>query len=345
MTGRPGEYSSIVNSASKIHSQSFGANVGLRFFLGKGGAAMNISHTTQSDPAACNSCSGSFALHGLPAGAQASVSYKLNGAVTPVVLPGTVAADGALTVPGLCAGSYTDIQAGIGNKTAGSNPVTLTDPKLIIGNVVSQNPSAAGACDGSITVSGIVAGQKANITYSINGRQASYTNTVSPDQSIRIPGLCAGTVTDVQVAQGTCTAQWNDRMPIVLAHPKAVIQAPPVVTAEDDQMSQILFAFNTSDIRPESYAVLDRAYAFMQQDSEARVIIDGNTDKIGSDDYNQKLSERRAAAVKAYLMKRGISAGRISQQGNGERSPVATNNTGEGRRQNRRAELLIRISK
>jgi OOP family OmpA-OmpF porin len=81
----------------------------------------------------------------------------------------------------------------------------------------------------------------------------------------------------------------------------------------------------------------------MKSDHTTTVFIDGNTDKIGSDEYNQKLSERRAAVVRAYLIKHGISAGRIKDHGNGEREPVASNNTVTGRSKNRRAELVIRM--
>jgi OOP family OmpA-OmpF porin len=110
-------------------------------------------------------------------------------------------------------------------------------------------------------------------------------------------------------------------------------------------MSQVLFDFNESVIRPSSYGVIDRVLEQLRQDRDAYVVIDGNTDHVGSDEYNQKLSERRADAVKAYLNNKGISDSRIRNSGNGEREPVAPNSSVDGRSKNRRAELLIRISK
>ena len=67
----------------------------------------------------------------------------------------------------------------------------------------------------------------------------------------------------------------------------------------------------------------------------------GHTDSIGTDAYNQKLSERRAASVKAYLVSKGIDPNRIYTEGKGKKNPIASNKTKEGRAQNRRVEIEI----
>jgi OOP family OmpA-OmpF porin len=69
------------------------------------------------------------------------------------------------------------------------------------------------------------------------------------------------------------------------------------------------------------------------------VIATGHTDSIGTERYNQKLSERRAAAVKAYLVSKGIPASKITTIGKGETQPVATNKTAAGRQKNRRVDI------
>jgi OOP family OmpA-OmpF porin len=110
-------------------------------------------------------------------------------------------------------------------------------------------------------------------------------------------------------------------------------------------MTQVLFDFGKSTLRNSSYAVIDRVYDELQKDKDAYVTIDGNTDQVGTEEYNQALSERRAAAVKNYLVGKGISESRIQEKGHGENDPAATNSTVEGRSKNRRAELLIKIRK
>jgi OOP family OmpA-OmpF porin len=73
-----------------------------------------------------------------------------------------------------------------------------------------------------------------------------------------------------------------------------------------------------------------------------KVDISGHTDAVGSEGYNQGLSERRANVVKQYLLRKGVDAGRVSTYAYGESKPVATNDTDEGRAQNRRSELRTR---
>jgi OOP family OmpA-OmpF porin len=71
------------------------------------------------------------------------------------------------------------------------------------------------------------------------------------------------------------------------------------------------------------------------------IIAVGHTDSVGSDAYNQKLSVRRAEAIKAYLVSKGIEKNRIYTEGKGEKQPVADNKTAEGRAKNRRVEIEV----
>jgi OOP family OmpA-OmpF porin len=87
--------------------------------------------------------------------------------------------------------------------------------------------------------------------------------------------------------------------------------------------------------------VLDEAAQILQDNPDVRVTIEGHTDAVGSDAYNQQLSERRAAAVKRYLVTKGIAADRLETVGRGESEPVSSNETDEGRAMNRRAELKV----
>ncbi|MGE5640969.1 MAG: OmpA family protein, partial [Clostridia bacterium] len=71
------------------------------------------------------------------------------------------------------------------------------------------------------------------------------------------------------------------------------------------------------------------------------VIAIGHTDSIGTDEYNQKLSVRRAESVKSYLVSKGVEQNRVYTEGKGEKQPVATNKTKEGRQKNRRVEIEV----
>ena len=82
-------------------------------------------------------------------------------------------------------------------------------------------------------------------------------------------------------------------------------------------------------------------YMFLERNKDVRIKIIGHTDSVGSDAANQKLSEGRAAAVREDLIKRGILADRIEAEGRGESQPVDTNETEEGRQNNRRVEIEI----
>ena len=102
----------------------------------------------------------------------------------------------------------------------------------------------------------------------------------------------------------------------------------------------ILFAVNSDRIRPESTPTLEEIAGVLSDHADLRLRIEGHTDADGEDAYNQDLSERRAAAVKAYLVEHGIDASRLETAGLGEAQPVAGNDSPAGRQQNRRVELV-----
>ncbi len=100
-----------------------------------------------------------------------------------------------------------------------------------------------------------------------------------------------------------------------------------------------LFDFDKSVVRPDGKKSIDEALAKLKGVDLEMVVATGHTDSIGTDAYNQKLSERRAAAVKDYLVSKGIPAAKVTTIGKGETQPVATNKTKEGRQKNRRVDI------
>jgi hypothetical protein len=101
------------------------------------------------------------------------------------------------------------------------------------------------------------------------------------------------------------------------------------------------FDLNKSSLASESYPVLDHAASILNENPDLKVEIQGYTDNLGSEGYNQRLSESRAAAVKEYLVSKGIEAKRLTTIGMGELNPVAANTTIEGRAKNRRVEFKV----
>jgi OmpA-OmpF porin, OOP family len=106
-------------------------------------------------------------------------------------------------------------------------------------------------------------------------------------------------------------------------------------------LGDVLFEFNQADLKPGAMQKLYPLVTFLQENPTRNVVIEGHTDNVGSDAYNQDLSERRAEAVRGFLMQNGIRAERITAQGQGKSSPIASNKTEAGRQQNRRVEIII----
>jgi OOP family OmpA-OmpF porin len=101
------------------------------------------------------------------------------------------------------------------------------------------------------------------------------------------------------------------------------------------------FDFNSAALTPDGMGKLDNAAKVMTENPTLVVGVEGHTDSVGSDAYNQGLSERRAQSAVSYLVSKGIDATRLQPTGYGESKAVATNDTAEGRAQNRRVDLVV----
>lgn len=106
-------------------------------------------------------------------------------------------------------------------------------------------------------------------------------------------------------------------------------------------LSDVLFDFDEATLKPGGERVAARLAEFMREYPEHRIRVEGHTDSVGPESYNQELSRRRAAAVKEAVAERGISGSRIETAGYGEQYPVASNDNTAGRQRNRRVEVVI----
>ena len=120
-----------------------------------------------------------------------------------------------------------------------------------------------------------------------------------------------------------------------------ILQAKPTDRGLVLTLGDTLFATGKSELKSGASANLDRITAFMSEYPKRTAAIEGFTDSMGSDDMNQSLSERRANAVKNYLVNQGVSSARLTASGRGENSPIADNDSAAGRQQNRRVEVVI----
>jgi OOP family OmpA-OmpF porin len=103
----------------------------------------------------------------------------------------------------------------------------------------------------------------------------------------------------------------------------APLQPPAPVLQRITLNTDVLFEFNSANLRPGAHQKLDELAQTMQGAEVDRIVAVGHADRIASDDYNRDLSERRAAAVKEYLVQKGVDAQRVEAQGRGESEPVA----------------------
>lgn len=148
-----------------------------------------------------------------------------------------------------------------------------------------------------------------------------------------------------QDADGDGVFDGLDRCPDTPAGAQVDADGCPLKAAEpaaprNVTLDGVNFDGDSARLRPESLAILDNAAATLKEWSGVKVEVAGHTDSVSSDAYNLKLSQRRAEAVRAYLVKRGVAAERLTAKGYGESAPVADNRTAAGRAKNRRVELV-----
>lgn len=127
----------------------------------------------------------------------------------------------------------------------------------------------------------------------------------------------------------------------VVAPPPPAPAPQPAVASKVTYSADAFFDFDKSVLKPEGKAKLDDLVGKVKDINLEVIIAVGHTDSVGTDAYNQKLSVRRAEAVKAYLVSKGIEKNRVYTEGKGEKQPIADNKTAAGRAQNRRVEIEV----
>jgi OOP family OmpA-OmpF porin len=165
----------------------------------------------------------------------------------------------------------------------------------------------------------------------------------------KCPGTPAGRKVNAQGCEldtdGDGVVDSQDKCPTIHAKtadgcPAPVVEAAPVAPPKKLVLGDVLFATNEATLTESSVETLDKAAASLKEWGDVKIEVAGYTDNTGTDEHNEKLSLHRADAVRTYLIGKGVAADRLTAKGYGESNPVASNDTVEGRTENRRVELV-----
>jgi len=167
-------------------------------------------------------------------------------------------------------------------------------------------------------------GTPAGVAVDKDGCPLDSDNDGVPDYLDKCPGTPAG----VAVDKDGCPP------PVVIPQPRVEKE----IIEKGRTTLNVLFDFDKSTIKKGYFNDIDELVAVMKQYPDLNVTVEGHTDSVGSDAYNKKLSQRRANAIKGYMVNKGIDAKRLTAVGYGEEKPIADNATKEGQAQNRRVE-------
>jgi OOP family OmpA-OmpF porin len=196
-----------------------------------------------------------------------------------------------------------------------------------------QKPWGKGALGGGVAGAvggGIAAGAGSNNTGAFD---------IGNDNEDKALAVATGVIGGALVGAIIGHCLW-DQSAIVAAPPPPPAPAPAPVQKKI-VLRGVNFDFDKANIRPDATPILKEAATILKENAALKVSVEGHTDAKGTDDYNLKLSMRRAAAVKAFLVQEGVAESRLSTRGLGESQPVASNETDDGRAQNRRVELKV----
>jgi len=137
----------------------------------------------------------------------------------------------------------------------------------------------------------------------------------------------------------------DDKCPTVAGDPAlAGCPAYKQVTLKDDRLvikEKVFFFHNATTIDARSHPLLQEVAQLLKDRPSMKVRIEGHTDASGKEAHNQKLSQARADAVRAYLLENGVAAARVEARGFGSQKPIDSNNTLEGRENNRRVDFVV----
>ena len=174
-----------------------------------------------------------------------------------------------------------------------------------------------------------------------------YQDDQDVDRVLDNEDQCPFTPEGVQVDANGCALDGDedgvpDYLDKCLATPKGNVVDIDGCSLKLLTIEDVHFAFDSYSLNTEAKAILDDAVVKLNVHSASSFMIEGHTDSDGTDDYNMRLSERRASSVMNYLISRGVDASRLTAVGKGENFPIASNDSRQGRADNRRVDVYAR---
>lgn len=207
----------------------------------------------------------------------------------------------------------------------------LLGSALVVGLAGCATPNTNPSSDRAWYQQPIVCG----IAGGLIGGSIGYATAGSSDEEENAAvGAAAGAAVGALLCADRTPAPAPAPAPEPLPEPEPEPVFEPVVLS-----SEVNFAFDSAKLKPQAEITLNEVAHRLRENTEIRVRIEGHTDSVGSAEYNQGLSQRRAESVRDYLASQGVSGDRMTAVGYGEERPVATNETPEGRALNRRVEI------
>jgi OmpA-OmpF porin, OOP family len=207
-------------------------------------------------------------------------------------------------------------------------PLTPIAKRLVLnGNVYDQKTNKQIAAKLDVALKG-----SKGRSVKINAQQGSY------EQEINALGWYIITASSEGYLNAVDSIWINDRE-VTPVTKDMVLQ--PIEVGVTVRLKNIYFDFDKTTLKNESFPELDKVVEFLKQNGSVEIEISGHTDNKGSDDYNETLSQGRSEAVVNYLISQGVDSFRLSAHGYGEARPIDTNDSDEGRANNRRVEFTI----
>jgi len=206
------------------------------------------------------------------------------------------------------------------------NPLPPASVTTVVGTVTDNKSKNAVAAE--LTVRDIATNQVVSSFHS-DDVDGNYVVVLQPGKTYVITAEAAGYLF------------YSDRFAVPENTPNNIVRKDVEMTRDIVRLL-VYFDFDKATLQSESYVDLDRAAAWLKQNSGVVVELAGHTDNVGAKDYNKKLSGDRAHAVSDYLVSKGIASNRLTAVGYGMEQPIATNDTDEGRAENRRVEFRVK---